>query len=74
MAFPVPSHLPRKRDNDVSTKLLSKMSETSSKSLTYEAASAWVIELDGAIQETKVRGQAHLLNTAHPQFSLATDP
>lgn len=55
MAFPVPPHLPRKRDNDVSTKLLSRMSETNPKSLNYEVASAWVMELDEAIRETKVR-------------------
>ncbi|CAL1714224.1 unnamed protein product [Somion occarium] len=55
MAFPIPTHLPRKRDNDVSTNLLSKMSDTPSKSLTYEVASSWVTELDNTIRETKRR-------------------
>ena len=55
MAFPIPAHLPRKKDLDVSTTVLSKMSETSLKALTHDAASAWVAELDVAIRETKVR-------------------
>ncbi|GJE98094.1 hypothetical protein PsYK624_143160 [Phanerochaete sordida] len=55
MAFPIPTHLPRKKDLDVSTTVLSKMSETSLKALTHDAASAWVAELDVAIRETKAR-------------------
>ncbi len=55
MAFVVPSHLPRKKDQDVSTRLLSKMSETSFKSLTHEIASSWVAELEVSIRQTKVR-------------------
>ncbi|KAJ3557317.1 hypothetical protein NM688_g1539 [Phlebia brevispora] len=55
MAFPIPQHLPRKKDQDVSTKLLSKMSETTFKSLTRELASSWVAELDVAISQTKAR-------------------
>lgn len=51
--FPIPAHLPRKRDSDVSTKVLSKMSETSLKSLNYKLASEWVGELDTAILQTK---------------------
>ncbi len=54
MAFPIPSHLPRKKDQDVSTELLSKMSETTSKSLTHGLASSWVAELNVAIRQTKV--------------------
>lgn len=54
MAFPIPAHLPRKKDTDVSTALLTKISETSSKSLTFESASLWVTELDDAIRQTKV--------------------
>ena len=55
MAFPVPAHLPRKKDLDVSTTVLSKMSETSLKALNHELASNWVAELDVAIRQTKVR-------------------
>ncbi|KAI0091457.1 Centromere/kinetochore Zw10-domain-containing protein [Irpex rosettiformis] len=53
MAFPVPSHLPRKKNQDVSTKLLSEISETTFKSLSQEVASKWVAELDVAIRQTK---------------------
>lgn len=53
--FPIPAHLPRKRDSDVSTKVLTKMSETSLKGLNYKLASEWVGELDAAILQTKVR-------------------
>ncbi|TCD71745.1 hypothetical protein EIP91_005511 [Steccherinum ochraceum] len=55
MAFPVPSHLPRKKDADVSTALLTKMSDATAKSLTFELASSWVTELDDAIRQTKRR-------------------
>ncbi|KAI0079377.1 hypothetical protein K474DRAFT_1735495 [Panus rudis PR-1116 ss-1] len=55
MAFPVPEHLPRKKEVDVSTKLLTKVSETDSKALNFELASSWVAELDAAIQQTKKR-------------------
>ena len=54
MAFPIPAHLPRKKDLDVSTTVLSKMSETSLKSLNHELASSWVSELEAAIRQTKV--------------------
>lgn len=55
MAFPVPSHLPRKKNQDVSTKLLTEISETNFKSLSQEVASKWVAELNVAIRQTKVR-------------------
>lgn len=55
MAFPIPAHLPRKKDLDVSTTVLSKMSETSLKSLNHELASSWVSELETAIRQTKDR-------------------
>ena len=55
MAFPIPSHLPRKKDLDVSTTVLTKMSETSLKALNHDLALTWVAELDVAIQQTKVR-------------------
>jgi protein transport protein DSL1/ZW10 len=56
MAFPVPEHLPRQsKPQDISTQILNKISETSLKSLTASAASAWVGELDASIRQTKVR-------------------
>ncbi|THH27514.1 hypothetical protein EUX98_g6676 [Antrodiella citrinella] len=54
MAFPIPAHLPRK-DADVSTILLTKMSEATPKSLSFEVASSWVSELEAAILQTKRR-------------------
>ncbi len=58
MAFPLPAHLPRKKDaRDVSTQILTKISETSSKALRAEVASSWVAELDDTIQVTKVRSR-----------------
>ncbi|KAI0685608.1 Centromere/kinetochore Zw10-domain-containing protein [Cytidiella melzeri] len=53
MAFPVPTHLPRKKNADVSTRLLSEISETTFKSLSQEVASKWITELDVAIRQTK---------------------
>ncbi|KAI0792011.1 hypothetical protein C8Q75DRAFT_714752 [Abortiporus biennis] len=53
MAFPIPSHLPRRHESDVSTRLLSQMSDTTSKELTYDLAASWVVQLDEAIQQTK---------------------
>ena len=64
MAFPVPSHLPRKKNPDVSTKLLTEISETNYKSLSQEVASKWVAELDVAIRQTKVRVM-HAHETVH---------
>ncbi|OSD04787.1 hypothetical protein PYCCODRAFT_1433123 [Trametes coccinea BRFM310] len=56
MAFPIPSHLPRKKDaRDVSTQILTKVSETSSKDLSAKVASTWVSELDETIKLTKKR-------------------
>ncbi|KAI0697828.1 hypothetical protein C8T65DRAFT_614507 [Cerioporus squamosus] len=56
MAFPLPSHLPRKKDaRDVSTQILTRISETPSKALRAEVASSWVAELDDTIKVTKTR-------------------
>ncbi|KAH9893391.1 hypothetical protein C8Q73DRAFT_746134 [Cubamyces lactineus] len=56
MAFPIPSHLPRKKDaRDVSTQILTKISETTLKELTSEKASGWVAELEDTIRSTKNR-------------------
>lgn len=55
MAFPVPSHLPRKKaPQDVSTEILTKISETPAKGLTADLASSWVVELSENISQTKV--------------------
>ncbi|KAI8996428.1 hypothetical protein BD414DRAFT_455134 [Trametes punicea] len=56
MAFPIPSHLPRKKDaRDVSTQILTKISETALKDLNAKAAASWVTELDDTIMLTKKR-------------------
>ncbi|KAH9913967.1 uncharacterized protein BXZ73DRAFT_106752 [Epithele typhae] len=56
MAFPLPSHLPRKKDaRDVSTQILTQVSETSAKALSAELASSWVSELNDTIRQTKQR-------------------
>ncbi|KAI0794459.1 hypothetical protein C8Q74DRAFT_1195156 [Fomes fomentarius] len=56
MAFPIPSHLPRKKDaRDVSTQVLTKVAETTSKELDAKAASSWIAELDETIRFTKTR-------------------
>jgi hypothetical protein len=53
MAFPIPSHLPRQQD--VSSKMLSKIDEATGQSLNATLASSWVAELDQTIQLTKVQ-------------------
>ncbi|KAI0272502.1 hypothetical protein BC834DRAFT_921934 [Gloeopeniophorella convolvens] len=56
MAFPIPSHLPRKgATQDVSSQILSKVASTSAKSLNAEVAASWVAELDRTILETKTQ-------------------
>ena len=55
MAFPIPDHLPRKNARDVSTQVLTKVSETPLKALNAKLASSWVLELDDTIRLTKVR-------------------
>ncbi|KAF8269814.1 Centromere/kinetochore Zw10-domain-containing protein [Lactarius quietus] len=56
MAFPIPSHLPRKvAPQDSSSQILSKISSASSKSLSAEVAASWVAELDQAILESKAK-------------------
>jgi len=55
MAFPVPSHLPRKAaSQDISSRVLSKISSASAKALNADLAASWVAELDAAILESKV--------------------
>lgn len=71
MAFPVPSHLPRRaappttsaptqtpaqsQSQDVTSKILSTMDLATTKSLTASVAVKWIEELDESMQETKVR-------------------
>ncbi|KAH8116435.1 Centromere/kinetochore Zw10-domain-containing protein [Phellopilus nigrolimitatus] len=56
MAFPVPEHLPRKTiPNDVSSQILTKISDVTHKSLTADLASEWLNELELSIQQTKGR-------------------
>jgi hypothetical protein len=55
MAFPVPSHLPRKATSqDISSRILSKVSSATAKTLNADLAASWVAELDEAILESKV--------------------
>ncbi|TBU47577.1 hypothetical protein BD309DRAFT_951562 [Dichomitus squalens] len=56
MAFPVPTHLPRKKNaRDVATRILTKVSETPLKALSAIVASSWVAELDDTIGLTKTQ-------------------
>ncbi|KAH9967245.1 Centromere/kinetochore Zw10-domain-containing protein [Russula dissimulans] len=56
MAFPVPSHLPRKAvSQDISSRVLSKISSASAKALNADLAESWVAELDAAILESKTK-------------------
>ena len=71
MAFPVPAHLPRGKDpQDVSTRILTKVSETDAKALNASLASSWVAELDETIAQTKVRCQVGV-NKASSRLTLA---
>ncbi|KAJ4475078.1 hypothetical protein J3R30DRAFT_3506442 [Lentinula aciculospora] len=56
MAFPIPSHLPRRAmPQDATSKILSTMDEATHKSLTASLAKSWLEELDATIQSTKER-------------------
>lgn len=56
MAFPVPSHLPRKAaSQDISSRILSKVSSATVKTLNADLAASWVAELDEAILESKTK-------------------
>jgi hypothetical protein len=55
MAFPVPSHLPRKPTvHDVSTQMLTRIDEATYGTLTASLAASWLVELDETIPTTKV--------------------
>ncbi|KAJ7623164.1 hypothetical protein FB45DRAFT_752778 [Roridomyces roridus] len=54
MAFPVPSHLPRRpHPQDVSSQILAKIDQATNKTLTASVASSWLTELDETIHATK---------------------
>ncbi|EJD07530.1 uncharacterized protein FOMMEDRAFT_115831 [Fomitiporia mediterranea MF3/22] len=73
MAFPVPNHLPRKTlRTDVSSNILSTISDTNSKSLNAELAAGWVSELQLAIQQTK-DGICDRINEQLPEFNRQLD-
>lgn len=56
----------RKDARDISTQILTKVSETPLKALNAKLASSWVAELDETIKSTKVRPNASVLH-AHRQ-------
>lgn len=65
MAFPVPSHLPRRVvSQDVSSRILSKISSASAKELNADLVASWVAELDDAILDSKV----HPVQIVHPLY------
>jgi centromere/kinetochore protein ZW10 len=67
MAFPVPSHLPRKAaSQDISSRTLSKISSSTVKTLNAGLAASWVAELDEAILESKVHPMSEF-------YTLCTD-
>ncbi|KAF8498627.1 hypothetical protein F5888DRAFT_1690555 [Russula emetica] len=56
MAFPVPSHLPRKAaSQDISSRILTKISSATVKTLNAGLAASWLAELDEAILESKTK-------------------
>ncbi|KAF9266878.1 hypothetical protein L218DRAFT_921599 [Marasmius fiardii PR-910] len=68
MAFPVPSHLPRRAEpQDVTSQILSKMDEATNKTLNASLVKAWLNELDETIQSTKQRIHDRT-HSDYPQF------
>ncbi|KAJ3505163.1 hypothetical protein NMY22_g17683 [Coprinellus aureogranulatus] len=56
MAFPVPSHLPRKPAvEDVTSKILTSIDQATFQSINSALATSWVAELDESIRSTKGR-------------------
>lgn len=55
MAFPIPSHLPKKQPTDISSAILNKVSGADSKSLNAALAGSWITDLDESIRAAKVR-------------------
>lgn len=69
MAFPIPEHLPQKpKPVDISTQILTKISDTSLKLLNASLASTWVQELDKSIREAKEQIHARI-NEDLPAFN-----
>lgn len=60
MAFPIPSHLPRKQD--VSSRILNKIGEATNQTLNAAIARSWVEELDETIRQTKVSMGGHYIS------------
>ncbi|KAF7370529.1 Dsl1-C domain-containing protein [Mycena sanguinolenta] len=68
MAFPIPSHLPRRPNpQDVSSEILMKIDEATNQTLTASLATSWLAELEATIQAT----ERHVYDRIHldlPQF------
>ncbi|KAJ7255514.1 hypothetical protein B0H12DRAFT_1113859 [Mycena haematopus] len=68
MAFPIPSHLPRRPNpQDVSSEILVKIDQATNLTLTASLATSWLAELDDTIQAT----ERHIYDRIHldlPQF------
>ena len=79
-AFPIPSHLPHKAGiQDVTTEVLTKLSETKSDDLTAHLAASWVAELEKSIRQTKVRASLYarrheLIDILRTEFASASTP
>ena len=54
MAFPIPSHLPKKQPTDVSSAILGRISDAGPNSLSAALAEVWITELDESIRAAKV--------------------
>ncbi|KAJ6518886.1 hypothetical protein C8R45DRAFT_807703 [Mycena sanguinolenta] len=68
MAFPIPSHLPRRPNpQDVSSEILMKIDEATNQTLTASLATSWLAELEDTIHAT----ERHVYDRIHldlPQF------
>ncbi|KAF7356519.1 Dsl1-C domain-containing protein [Mycena venus] len=63
MAFPVPSHLPRRPNpQDVSSEILMKIDQATNQTLTASLATSWLAELEDTIRatETHIHDRIHL--------------
>lgn len=65
MAFPIPPHLPKKQPTDVSSAILSRISDADSKSLNAALAEAWITDLDESIRAAKVSFWSNLCTSDH---------
>lgn len=55
MAFPIPTHLPRRSDSSSSLSVINKLESATHKTLTATLAGSWTRELENDITTTKVR-------------------